>query len=100
MESTHEDNLTFYMSLFGGYITSAIQSKTLHEKTKKQEILTLPASKIGKSPMCLTYHTKGQCNISVPDLLFIYPTCWQSMLILPHGAVSSLIPEALAGLVF
>jgi hypothetical protein len=53
---------TFDTSLFGEYKTSAIKSKTLCDKIKEQEIWALPTSKIDGSPMCLAYHTKGQCN--------------------------------------
>ena len=62
------DNPTFDTSLFGEYKTSAIKSKTLRDKIKKQEIQTLPTSRIDGSPMCLAYHTKGQCNTKCPQI--------------------------------
>ena len=65
-ESTRVDTPTFDTSLFGEYKTSAIKSKTLRDKIKKQEIRALPTSKIDGSPMCLAYHTKGQCNTKCP----------------------------------
>jgi hypothetical protein len=67
-ESTCVDNPTFDTSLFGEYKTGAIKSKTLCDRIKKQEIRTLPTSKIDGSPMCLAYHTKRQCNTKCPRL--------------------------------
>ena len=99
-ESTRMDNPTFDTSLFGEYKTSAIKSKTLHDKIKKQEIRTLPTSKIVGSPMCLAYHTKGQCNIKCPRLADQSPIPQQSMLIWPLGALSATIPEVSVGVVF
>ena len=64
MENTH-----FNTALFGTYKTSPIKSKFLREKIARNELPPLPASKINSSkPVCLAWHTKGQCNSLCPHI--------------------------------
>ena len=61
------ENTHFNTSLFGTYQTSSIKSKYLRQKIERGELPPLPSSKVnGTKPICLAWHTKGQCNTLCP----------------------------------
>jgi len=60
-------NTHFNQVLFGTYKSSSIKSKTLRDKIARNELPPLPPSKVNASkPVCLAWHTKGQCNSLCP----------------------------------
>ena len=62
VEHTH-----FNTTLFGSYQTSSIKSKELRKKIDRGELPPLPPSRIDAAkPVCLAWHTKGQCNTLCP----------------------------------
>jgi hypothetical protein len=64
---TRVDNTHFNEALFGTYRTSSVKSKALRSKVERGELPPLPPSKANSSrPVCLAWHTKGQCNINCP----------------------------------
>lgn len=64
MENTH-----FNTALFGTYKTSSIKSREIRRKIERGDLPPLPPSKMSASkPVCLAWHTKGQCNTSCPCL--------------------------------
>ncbi len=62
VENTHFNN-----ALFGSYRISAIKTKAIRQKIAAGDIPPLPPSKNDSSkPLCLAWHTKGQCNTNCP----------------------------------
>jgi len=60
-------NTSFNVNLFGTYKTSGIKARALRDKILEGSLLALPKSKVDISqPMCLAWHTKGQCNARCP----------------------------------
>ena len=65
LENTH-----FNTALFGTYKTSSIKSRDIRRKVERGDLPPLPPSKMNASkPVCLAWHTKGQCNSNCPCLL-------------------------------
>ena len=61
------DNMHFNSALFGTYKASVIKSRVLRQKIDRGELPPLPASKGNAAkPVCLAWHTKGQCNSLCP----------------------------------
>ncbi|KAL3815966.1 hypothetical protein ACHAXA_008925 [Cyclostephanos tholiformis] len=61
------ENTHFNEALFGTYRTSSVKSKALRLKVERGELPPLPPSKANTSkPICLAWHTKGQCNTLCP----------------------------------
>ena len=61
------DNTHFNSSLFSTYKSSSKKSAELRKKIEKGDLRPLPKSKVDSSaPMCLAWHTKGQCNTGCP----------------------------------
>lgn len=61
------ENTHFNTALFGTYQTSAIKSKGLRQKVERGELPPLPPSRVDSAkPICLAWHTKGQCNTLCP----------------------------------
>ena len=61
------ENTHFNTTLFGTYKASTIKSKHLRDKIARNELPPLPPSKVNASkPVCLAWHTKGQCNSLCP----------------------------------
>lgn len=61
------ENTHFNEALFGQYRVHKTKARALRDKIAKKEIRALPASKVDASmPMCLAWHTKGQCNTGCP----------------------------------
>ena len=61
------DNTHFNESLFDDYKRSTKKSAELRKRIKNGELKALPPSKVDSNiPMCLAWHTKGQCNTGCP----------------------------------
>jgi len=56
------NNLGFEEALFGKYWAMSVTCKTIRQRISRQELPALPLSKVDKQPMCLAWHSKGQCN--------------------------------------
>ena len=56
------NNSDFEEALFGKYRAMSVTCKTIRQRISRQELPALPLSKVDKQPMCLAWHTKGQCN--------------------------------------
>lgn len=60
-------NTSFNETLFGSYKISSIKCKALRDRIVQQTLGALPRSKVNPSdPMCLAWHSKGQCNTNCP----------------------------------
>ena len=60
-------NTSFNENLFGSYKISSIKCKALRDRITQGSLVALPRSKVDSSkPMCLAWHTKGQCNANCP----------------------------------
>ena len=59
-------NINFASHLFTSYKERPHKSATIRKKIKSGELPPLPLSKVDQLPMCLAFHTKGQCNLSCP----------------------------------
>ena len=61
------ENTHFNTALFGTYRHSATKTRALRQKIAAGELPALPPSKNDSSkPVCLAWHTKGQCNTNCP----------------------------------
>mgnify|MGYP006973774914 FL=1 len=61
------ENTHFNVALFGTYRHSATKTRAIRQKIAAGELPALPASKNDSSkPVCLAWHTKGQCNTNCP----------------------------------
>ena len=60
-------NPHFLEEMFGTYRKlSKVRTRELRRKIDKKELPGLPVSKVDQQPMCLAWHTKGQCNARCP----------------------------------
>jgi hypothetical protein len=60
-------NPHFLENVFGEYRKlSKVRTRQIRRKIAEKELPALPLSKVDKQPMCLAWHTKGQCNIRCP----------------------------------
>ena len=57
-------NSGFEEALFGKYRAMSVACKIMRQRISRQELPALPLSKVDKQPMCLAWHTKGQCNLN------------------------------------
>ena len=65
--NTRADNPSFNQGLFGAYKVSSIKSADLRKKIAQSLLEPLPRSRLNSTqPMCLAWHTKGQCNAVCP----------------------------------
>jgi coenzyme F420-reducing hydrogenase gamma subunit len=54
-------------TLFGEYRKlNKVRTRQIRRKIAEKELPPLPLSKVDKQPMCLAWHTKGQCNARCP----------------------------------
>lgn len=70
VEEATTSNPHFVEDLFGVYrkLTS-VRTRAIRKKITDGALPALPLSKIDKQPMCLAWHTKGQCNGRCPRAL-------------------------------
>jgi hypothetical protein len=60
-------NPHFLESVFGDYRKlNKVRTRQIRRKIAEKELPALPLSKVDKQPMCLAWHTKGQCNVRCP----------------------------------
>jgi len=61
------ENTHFNTALFGTYRHSSIKTRNIRRRIADGELPALPPSKNDPSkPVCLAWHTKGQCNTNCP----------------------------------
>ena len=60
------NNIDFNAEIFKTYKERNVRSVGIRSKVKAQELDSLPLSKVDQAPMCLAWHTKGQCNGACP----------------------------------
>ena len=65
-QSGRVNNLEYNASLFKAYKDRNVRSASIRNKVKSEELDPLPLSKVDQGPMCLAWHTKGQCNGACP----------------------------------
>jgi len=71
--NTKLDNPQFCVEIFGEFKNRKVDGKTVRSKDVRRLISSgslppLPRSKLNSSlPVCLAWHTKGQCNLSCPS---------------------------------
>lgn len=58
------NNTNFCATLFNAYKAMAVSCRSLRAKITRNEIPSLPLSKVDNQPMCLAWHTKGVCNLA------------------------------------
>ena len=67
-EDATNNNPNFLEDLFGTYRRmSKVRTRDIRRKIAAKELPGLPLSKVDKQPMCLAWHTKGQCNNRCPQ---------------------------------
>ena len=60
-------NTSFNALLFNTYKISSLKCKALRDRIDNNTLVALPKSKVDITrPMCLAWHTKGQCNVNCP----------------------------------
>lgn len=62
----HTPNKKFNMALFGVYKQSARKARELRRLIDQKKLPALPKSKVDGLPMCLAWHSKGECNENCP----------------------------------
>jgi hypothetical protein len=61
------NNPHFLEDIFGMYRKlNKVRTRDIRRKIGGKELPALPVSKVDKQPMCLAWHTKGQCNNRCP----------------------------------
>jgi hypothetical protein len=67
LEDAAASNPHFLENLFGDYRKlNKVRTRQIRRKIAEKELPALPLSKVDKQPMCLAWHTKGQCNLRCP----------------------------------
>jgi len=67
VEEATNNNPHFLEDVFGMYRKlSKVRIRDIRRKIAGKELPALPLSKVDKQPMCLAWHTKGQCNNRCP----------------------------------
>jgi hypothetical protein len=60
-------NPHFQEDKFGKYRQlRSVSTRSIRRKVAEKALPPLPLSKVDKQPMCLAWHTKGQCNVRCP----------------------------------
>jgi hypothetical protein len=60
-------NPHFLEGVFGEYRKlNKVRTRQIRRKIAEKELPALPLSKVDQQPMCLAWHTKGQCNVRCP----------------------------------
>jgi hypothetical protein len=66
-EDATNNNPHFLEDVFGVYRKlSKVRTRDIRRKIAGNELPALPLSKVDKQPVCLAWHTKGQCNNRCP----------------------------------
>ena len=67
MDDATASNPNFLEGTFGHYrkLTS-VKTRAIRRKITDGVLPALPVSKVDRQPMCLAWHTKGQCNVRCP----------------------------------
>lgn len=66
-EDAAASNPHFLEAVFGDYRKlNKVRTRQIHRKIAEKELPPLPSSKVDHQPMCLAWHTKGQCNVRCP----------------------------------
>ena len=60
------NNPHFLEAVFGDYRKIKMGARQIRRKIAEKELPPLPLSKVDKEPVCLAWHTKGQCNGRCP----------------------------------
>ena len=60
------NNLRYNADLFKLFKERNVRSASIRGKVKSQDLDPLPNSKVDQGPVCLAWHTKGQCNGACP----------------------------------
>jgi hypothetical protein len=66
-EDVATNNPHFLEAVFGEYKKlNKVRARQIRRRIAEKELPPLPISKVDKEPMCLAWHTKGQCNGRCP----------------------------------
>ena len=60
------NNVNFNEGLFQTYKVNSVRCSEIRRKIAEGTKPALPSSKVDQAPMCLAWHTKGQCNRGCP----------------------------------
>ena len=60
------NNLNFNQTLFAQYRDRSVRSAVIRNRVASGVLPAIPNSKVNQDPMCLAWHTKGQCNTNCP----------------------------------
>ena len=66
VDGSRLNNVAFNMEIFNVYRMRPIRNSSIRRSIRSNALPALPASKVDNQPMCLAYHTKGQCNGDCP----------------------------------
>jgi hypothetical protein len=67
LDNTTASNPHFLEDKFGKYRQlRSVSTRSIRRKIAEKALPPLPPSKVDKQPMCLAWHTKGQCNVRCP----------------------------------
>jgi hypothetical protein len=67
VDNTTASNPHFQEEKFGKYRQlRSVSTRSIRRKIAEKALPPLPLSKVDKEPMCLAWHTKGQCNVICP----------------------------------
>jgi hypothetical protein len=67
VEDATNNNPHFLEEVFGVYRKlNKVRTRDICRKITSKELPELPKSKVNKQPLCLAWHTKGQCNNRCP----------------------------------
>jgi hypothetical protein len=67
LDDAAASNPHFLESVFGEYRKlNKVRTRQIRRKIAEKELPALPLSKVDHQPVCLAWHTKGQCNARCP----------------------------------
>jgi hypothetical protein len=67
VDNATASNPHFQEDKFGKYRQlRSVSTRSIRRKIAEKALPPLPLSKVDKEPMCLAWHTKGQCNVRCP----------------------------------
>jgi hypothetical protein len=66
-EDATASNPHFLEAVFGEYRKlNKVRTRQIRRKIAEKDLPALPLSKVDRQPVCLAWHTKGQCNVRCP----------------------------------